>query len=92
MEASIGHNSEAESPAFKFTRDQIKAIIERIERLEEEKATIAGDIREIYVEAKGNGYCGKTLRKVVTMRKKNPADRAEEAAILETYLHALGME
>jgi len=83
-EATIGHNT--------VGGDQLKAIIERIERLEEEKKTIGDDIRDIYAEAKGNGYCSKTLRKVVAMRKKDPADRAEEAAILETYLHALGME
>lgn len=88
-EVSIGHNSEA---ATRFSRDQLKSIIERIERLEEEKAGIASDIKDIYAESKGNGYCVKTLRKVVAMRKKDPAVRAEEAAILETYMHALGME
>lgn len=89
-----GHNTgiEQESPATKFSKDQLRSVIERIERLEEEKKTISEDISDVYKEAKGNGYCSKTLRKVVALRRKNPADRAEEATILETYLHALGME
>lgn len=75
-----------------LSKDQLKSIIERIERLEEEKKSIADDIRDVYAEAKGNGYCSKTIRKVVALRKKDPDVRAEESAVLETYLHALGME
>ena len=81
--SDVGHNS--------VSKDQLRSIIERIERLSEEKKTISDDIAGIFTEAKGNGYCSKTLRKIVAMRKKNPADRAEEEAILETYLHALDM-
>ena len=92
-EPSIGHNSEAaDAPATRFAKEQLKAIVERIERLEEEKKTISDDIRDVYVEAKGNGFCSKTLRKVVALRKKDAHDRAEEAAILDLYMHALGME
>ncbi len=91
MEASIGHNSEAEAPAAKFSKDQLKAIIERIERLEEEKKTISDDVRGIYVEAKGNGYDVKALRTIVRLRKMDANERQEAETILETYMHALGM-
>jgi uncharacterized protein (UPF0335 family) len=71
--------------------DQLKAFIERIERLEEEKAGIAGDIKEIYSEAKGTGFDAKVLRKIVALRKRDYAERREEEAILELYMQALGM-
>jgi uncharacterized protein (UPF0335 family) len=71
--------------------DQLKSFIERIERLEEEKAGIAGDLREVYAEAKGNGFDTKAMRKIVALRKKDHAERKEEEAILELYLQALGM-
>jgi uncharacterized protein (UPF0335 family) len=71
--------------------DQLKAFIERIERLEEEKAGIAGDIKDVYAEAKGNGFDTKVLRKIIAMRKRDYAERQEEEAILELYMQALGM-
>jgi uncharacterized protein (UPF0335 family) len=71
--------------------DQLKSFIERIERLEEEKAGIAGDIKEIYAEAKGNGFDTKVLRKIIALRKRDYAERKEEEAILELYMQALGM-
>ena len=71
--------------------DPLKAFIERIERLEEEKAALAGDLREVYSEAKGNGYDTKVMRKIVSMRRKDHAERQEEQAIMELYLQALGM-
>ena len=71
--------------------DQLKSFIERIERLEEEKAGIAGDIKEIYAEAKGNGFDTKVMRKIISLRKKDHAERQEEEAILELYMQALGM-
>lgn len=74
-----------------LSKEQLKSIIERVERLEDEKKTITDDIRDIYAEAKGNGYEPKVLRKVVALRKQDPAERQEQRAILETYLHALGM-
>lgn len=72
-------------------RDQLRAFIERIERLEEEKKTIADDIKDVYAEAKGTGFDTKILKKVVALRKKDAQERMEEDAILETYLAALGM-
>jgi len=74
-----------------FAHGQLKAFIERIERLEEEKATIAQDIREVYAEAKANGFDTKIMRKVVALRKKEAAEREEERLLLDVYLAALGM-
>lgn len=75
-----------------MTASQLKSIIERIERLEEERKGLATDIKEIYAEAKGNGFDAKILRMIVRLRKLNPADRQEQDALLETYKSALGME
>jgi uncharacterized protein (UPF0335 family) len=75
----------------RLAKDQLKAIIERIERLEEEKKAISGDIRDVYAEAKGNGYNVAALRTVIRLRKQDKNERAEQEAIVETYLHALGM-
>ena len=72
-------------------QDQLRAFIERIERLEEEKAAIAGDIKEVYAEAKGNGFDTKVLRKIVSIRKQDHNERMEQEALLELYLTALGM-
>jgi len=80
-----------EAPATKFAKDQLKAIIERIGRLEEEKKTISDDIRDVYAEAKGNGFDVKALRTIVRLRKQDANERAEEETILETYMQALGM-
>ena len=80
-----------EEPATKFAKDQLKAIIERIERLEEEKKTISDDIRDVYAEAKGNGYDVKALRTIIRLRKQDANERAEQETILETYMQALGM-
>jgi uncharacterized protein (UPF0335 family) len=74
-----------------FAQGQLKALVERIERLEEEKKSIAGDIKEVYAEAKANGFDTKVLRKVISLRKKDAAEREEEEAILDLYLQALGM-
>lgn len=70
---------------------QLRGIVERIEKLEADKAAIAADIREVYSEAKANGFDTKTLRKVIALRKKEAAERAEEEAMLEVYMGALGM-
>ncbi len=69
---------------------QLKAIIERIERLEEDKAAVAADLKEVFAEAKGNGFDTKTLRKVVRWRKQDRAKRQEEEALLDLYLSAIG--
>ena len=72
-------------------RDQLRSIVERVERLEEEKKAIADDIKEVYAEAKANGFDTKTLRTVVRLRKQEAAERQEQEAMLDLYLHALGM-
>ena len=72
-------------------KDQLRAIVTRIERLEEEKAALAADLRETYAEAKGSGFDVKALRTVVRLRKQDETKRREEEAVLSTYLHALGM-
>ena len=79
------------SNAHNYANDQLKAVIERIERLEEEKATIAEDIKDIYSEAKGNGFDTKAIRTIIRMRKQDPNERMEAETILETYMRALGM-
>jgi uncharacterized protein (UPF0335 family) len=70
---------------------QLKAFVERIERLEEEKKNIADDIRDVFAEAKGQGFDTKVMRQVIRLRKKDVAERQEEEALLDLYLHALGM-
>jgi uncharacterized protein (UPF0335 family) len=77
--------------ATRFAKDQLKSIIERIERLEEEKKTISEDIRDVYAEAKGNGYDVKALRAIVRMRSQDANERQEHETIVETYMQALGM-
>lgn len=74
-----------------IAQGQLQSFVERIERLEQEKSDIAADIKEVYAEAKGNGFDVSTLRKVISMRKKDAAELQEEEAMLELYLHALGM-
>ena len=78
-------------PATRFAKDQLRSIVERIERLEEEKKTIADDIKDVYAEAKGNGFDVKALRTIVRLRKLDTDERKEQEAVLETYMHALGM-
>jgi uncharacterized protein (UPF0335 family) len=70
---------------------QLKTIVERVERLESDKAAIAADIREVYSEAKANGFDAKILRKLIALRKKEAAEREEEQSLLEVYMSALGM-
>jgi uncharacterized protein (UPF0335 family) len=72
-------------------QDQLRAFIERIERMEEEKKAIADDIKEIYAEAKGNGFDTKVLRQIIRIRKQDHAERMEQEALLELYMAALGM-
>ncbi len=75
---NVGHN-------------QIRSIVERIERLEADKAEIAADISDVYKEAKGNGFDVKALRAIIRLRKQDAQERAEQEAILDLYKHALGM-
>lgn len=72
-------------------KDQLRSFVARIERLEEEKAALSVDLREVYAEAKANGFDVKALRSVVRLRKQDENKRREEEAVLTTYLHALGM-
>ena len=81
--SEIGHNA--------INRDQLKSIIERVENVEAEIKDRQNDRADIYAEAKGNGYDVKTLRTIVRIRKQDAGERAEQEAILDTYLHALGM-
>ena len=71
--------------------DELRLLIERIERLEEEKKAIADDVRDVYGEAKARGYDAKTMRKIVRLRKMETHDRQEMEAILDTYKAALGL-
>jgi uncharacterized protein (UPF0335 family) len=91
MPAAAAARREDDQAATKFAKDQLKAVIERIERLEEEKKATADDIKEVYAEAKVNGFDVKALRTIVRLRKQDVDERKEEEAILETYMHALGM-
>ncbi|HLY55396.1 MAG TPA: DUF2312 domain-containing protein [Stellaceae bacterium] len=94
---SIGETAGAAPAAAKtgdvggVAADQLRAIVERIERLEEEKKALAEDIREVYAEAKGNGFDTKIIRKIIGLRKRDRAELDEEETILELYLRALGM-
>jgi uncharacterized protein (UPF0335 family) len=72
-------------------KDHLRSFIERIERLEEEKAALAEDIREVYAEAKSSGFDTKALRAIIRMRKQDDHERMEQEALLATYMHALGM-
>lgn len=89
--ANTGAKEDREDRAHRFAKDQLKSIIERIERLEEEKAATASDIKDVYAEAKGNGFDTKALRTIVRMRKMDTDERREQEEVLETYMHALGM-
>jgi uncharacterized protein (UPF0335 family) len=81
-----------ETPMAETTDDRLRLLIERIERLEEEKKGIADDIRDVYAEAKAVGYDPKIMRQIVRLRKMKPDDRSEQEMVLETYKNALGME
>jgi uncharacterized protein (UPF0335 family) len=74
-----------------FAKEQLKSIVERIERLEEEKSALSDDIKEVYAEAKGNGFDTKVVRKVISLRKQDQSERQEQEALLDLYMHALGM-
>lgn len=71
--------------------DQLKSIIGRVEKLEEEKSGISADIRDVFAEAKGNGFDIRAIRTIIKMRKLDAQEREEQDAVLDTYLHALGM-
>lgn len=87
--SQIGHNSKTRVGGI--AAEQLQSIIDRIEKLEEEKAAIASDIKDVYAEAKSNGFDTKTLRKIIQLRKQEPAERDEAEHLLDTYRAALGM-
>lgn len=87
----IGHNSEVTETTQTIAAGQLRALIERIERLAEEKQAIADDIKDVYAEAKGNGFDTKTLRTIIRLRKMDQAEREEQETILDRYKAALGM-
>lgn len=81
--AGRGHNS--------IARDQLRNLVERVERLEEEKRMLSDDIKEVYAEAKARGFDTRILRKVVKLRKMEASDREEEQSMVDLYMSALGM-
>ena len=85
-------SSVSKKKAGPISAERLKSFVERIEKLEEERHAIGSDIRDVYSEAKGVGYDVKTMRKIVSLRKLDAADRAEAATLLDMYCHALGME
>lgn len=72
--------------------ERLRSFVERIERLEEEKAALAADIREVYAEAKGDGFDGKVMRQVIRLRRMDTSERAEQDELLDLYKHALGLD
>jgi uncharacterized protein (UPF0335 family) len=72
--------------------EELRLLIERVERLEEERKAIAEDVRDVYSEAKARGYCAKTMRRIVRLRKMEDHDRQEAAALLDTYAAAMGLQ
>lgn len=83
---SKGHNRQGGVAA-----DQLRSIVDRVERLEAEKAAIGDDIKDVYAEAKGNGFDVRAIRQIIKLRKKDASEREEEETVLETYMRALGM-
>ncbi len=83
--------AQSDQATHRFAKDHLKAFVERVERLEEEKKALADDVRDVYAEAKADGFDVKAMRTVVRLRKLDVNERKEQEAILETYLHALGM-
>jgi len=90
MSTAVAANQE--QAATRFAKDHLKAFVERIERLEEEKKAIADDVRDVYAEAKANGFDIKALRAIVRLRKQDADERREHETLVETYMHALGMQ
>ncbi|WP_343684031.1 DUF2312 domain-containing protein [Asticcacaulis sp.] len=93
--AGVGHNSGDHVEAHPdvvtaAAQGRLRSLVERIERLEEDKAAIAGDLKDVYAEAKGEGFDTKTVRKLISLRKKDKVKLQEEKTLLELYASALG--
>ncbi len=80
-----------DKPSARFAKDQLLSIIERVERLNEEKRTISDDTKDVFAEAKGNGFDTKAVKRIIKLRQQDPIEREADEAILETYMQALGM-
>jgi uncharacterized protein (UPF0335 family) len=89
--ASTSDGKERPNDTQKVAADELRTIVERIERLEEEKAAIGSDIKDVLSEAKGKGYDDKVIREIIRLRKQNTEDRQNRMAVLDLYLDALGM-
>jgi uncharacterized protein (UPF0335 family) len=89
-DAAPAAETRSAAPA-RIAKEHLRAFVERIERLEEEKKTISDDIRDVYAEAKANGFDAKAMRSIVKLRKQDADERKEHEAILATYMLALGM-
>ena len=85
----IGHNSGVDT-LNSTAQQKLRSVIDRIERLEEDKAAVANDLKEVYAEAKGEGFDTKILRKVIRLRKQDTAKRQEEEALIDLYISAIG--
>ena len=85
---AVGHT---EDKTGGVAADRLRALVDRIERLEEERKALAGDIKDIYAEAKSAGFDVKVLRQLIRIRKQEPADVEEQETLLDVYRHALGM-
>ena len=90
--ADIGHNSGETQDVGGISGQRLTAFINRIERMEEEKAALAEDIKEIFAEAKATGFCTKTMRKLVRLRKMDAEKRREEEELLALYQAAIGLD
>jgi uncharacterized protein (UPF0335 family) len=89
--SDIPNDKPLSDAAAGFAKEQLKSFVERVEKLEEEKKTIADDIKDVFAEAKGTGFCPKALRAILKMRKEDADQRAEHEAIVELYMRSLGM-
>lgn len=89
--SEIGHNSGAAPEVGGIASDRLRSIIERIERLQEERKALGADIRDIFAEAKSAGFDAKVIRRIIAQRKREPAEVEEEESLLDLYRHALGM-
>ena len=89
--SNAGHNSGDDFSTVQVAADQLRTIVERIERLDEEKREVAEQIKEVFAEAKGNGFDVRTLKSVLKLRKMDPAELSEAEAMLDLYKSALGM-
>lgn len=90
--AGVGHNSKNIDDQYSVTGDELRQFIERIEQLRAEQDDIKEQEKEVFAEAKGRGFDTKTIRQVIKIRKQKPDERAEQQALLDTYLAALGID